>query len=183
MIVIEQTGQRAMSRDAAAQRYPRRAIVSQRDVFIRDPGYPAFDRYVEQPRPIDEGGNVVGVTRPGSGRTGRDEIAVTFSGRWRRRRQIAVEHGQLDDIIERPQGLVVSDVLLALGSQNVGELQVGRLIHSTLILCRLASSKVIITRPQPTGITSPQRSRALTVKCRPCSRKPNVCCRYRRVRR
>jgi siroheme synthase len=61
-----------------------------------------------------------------AGRARAHDEAVAIGGAGRRRGQVAVENRELDEPVEDPQRLVVSDVLLGLRREDVGQQEMGR---------------------------------------------------------
>ena len=121
---------RGAAAGAGGQLGPRRAAVGVDLVLVGDPGEPALARGEERPGAVLPGRDLAGLAGPGAGRAGGDDVAVAVGGRARRAGEVLVEHHQLHERVERADGLVVGDVLLGLGGDDVGERQVRGAVHA-----------------------------------------------------
>ena len=122
----------ALARTAAARarRDPVRAVPEEELVLVREPRAPALARRVEGPGAVLPRRDFAGLARPGAGRAGGDDVAVAVGGGAGWAREVLVEDHQLHEGVERAQRLVVRDVLLGLGRDDVGQDQVGRAVHA-----------------------------------------------------
>jgi hypothetical protein len=125
----ERIERRAATSAGGRQHIPGGAVVGVEHVLVGHPGEPALARHVEGPGAVLPGRKLAGLPDPGAGGAGGDDVADTVGGRGRRRGEVLVEDGLLDQRVERAHRLVVGDVLLRLRCHQEGELQVGRGIH------------------------------------------------------
>jgi len=88
--------------------------------LILDIDLPARLRDEAQPGTVDKGGNVAVPSRPGSRDAAADNVLFSFSGQFRRRRQMSTENGEMNKRIEKLKSFVVRDMLLRLRRQDIG---------------------------------------------------------------
>src|SRR5437870_3089519 len=124
----------APDRGAAADGHgdygPGRAVMEVELVLVGDPGEPALARGEERPGTVLIGRHLAGLAGPGAGWARRHDVAVAVRGRARWAGEVLVEHHQLHERVERADGLVVGDVLLGLSRDDVGQRQVGGVVHA-----------------------------------------------------
>ena len=130
VVIVAQSAQRAVARHSTrGQWYPSGAIENEGNVFICDPGDPAFDRSIEDPARVLIRCDPPRLSGPCTRGGDIHDIAGAFKRERWRGGEIAIQNRKLHHAIQRAHGFVVGDVLLLLSSQYVRQLQVGRLIH------------------------------------------------------
>jgi hypothetical protein len=103
--------------------------------FVANPSQPPDARGIKRPRAVLERCQRAVLAGPGPDGGRGDDVALTVGGIGRRRGEIAVENTDVNQRIERTDRLVVGDVFLSLGGQNVGELEVRRGVHRAGLRC------------------------------------------------
>src|SRR5680860_1461507 len=95
-------------------------------------------RQIGAPFAVDVTRDAVVPSEPRTGRTGGDNIGVAFGGTARRHCQILIEHAELHQRVEQGHRFVMSDVLLRLGSGDIGDAQLRALFsHGYTVIAGL----------------------------------------------
>ena len=96
-------------------------IVNDQDVLAGDPSDPAILRRIEGPAAVLEGCDLIALARPRIAGAGRNHVPAAFDGGSRRTCQNPAFNRELHQAIEGADGFVMRDMLLGLGSKNVGQ--------------------------------------------------------------
>ena len=108
-----------------ADRIPGAAIPDREGLFRRDPDQPTLAWHEAYPNSIDPKSDIHIPPGPDPCRARGHEVSVAIGGARRRHCAGAVEDRELHNGIHKAQGLVVGDMLLGLGCQEIRQTKVG----------------------------------------------------------